>query len=215
MAIRSRSEETKEKPPSKVAAMVLDTLEEISETSPIPKLAKAAKLALQITKRVGSTIEKTKGDRFSFDLLAGEARAFVYLIFVAHQNVQKEDDSMYDFDKALAILGGLNEYVEECCTTERIKPHTELSFFFGNYHYRCALQIYLNHYKNYRATGNTIMTLVRLLVKWNWMEETLEPEMNDINRGDRTMNEMDFAWTSGIRVSRPNNINLKMVWRSS
>ncbi len=40
-----------------------------------------------------------KGDRFSFDLLAGEAKAF---IFVANQNMQKEDDSMYDFDKALA-----------------------------------------------------------------------------------------------------------------
>jgi len=32
-------------------------LEEIAETSPMPKLAKAAKLALQITKRVDSTIE--------------------------------------------------------------------------------------------------------------------------------------------------------------
>lgn len=57
MAVRSRSEETKEKSPPKVAAMVLDTLEEIAEMSPIPKLAKAAKPALQITKRVGSTIE--------------------------------------------------------------------------------------------------------------------------------------------------------------
>jgi hypothetical protein len=51
------SEETKEKSTPKVAAMVLHTLEEIAETSPIPKLAKAAKLALQITARVGSTTE--------------------------------------------------------------------------------------------------------------------------------------------------------------
>ena len=46
----------------------------------------------------------------------------------------------------------------------------------------------------------------------------MEPVVNDINRGDRMMNDyygMDFAWTSGIRVSRPNNINLKMVQRSS
>ena len=122
-----------------------------------------------------------------------------------------------------SILGGLNEYVEECCTTEKIKPHTKL--FFENYKYRCAFQRYLNHYKvscyqchmrcmmmtnvscykNYRATGNTIPTLIRLLV---------EPGMKDISRGDRMTNDyygMDFAWTSGIRVSRPNNINLKMV----
>jgi hypothetical protein len=42
-----------------------------------------------------------KGDRFSFNLLAGKAKAFVYLIFVTNQNMQKEDDSMYNFDKAL------------------------------------------------------------------------------------------------------------------
>jgi hypothetical protein len=41
----------------KFAAMVLRTLEEVAETSPIPKLAKVAKLALQITTTVGSTIE--------------------------------------------------------------------------------------------------------------------------------------------------------------
>lgn len=48
---------SKEKSTSTVAAMVVHTLEEIAETSPIPNLAKAAKLALQITARVGSTIE--------------------------------------------------------------------------------------------------------------------------------------------------------------
>jgi hypothetical protein len=51
-------------------------------------------------------IQKSEGDRYEFDLLAAEAIAFVYLIFVANQNVQKEDGSqsrlMYDFDKALA-----------------------------------------------------------------------------------------------------------------
>ena len=45
------------------------------------------------------------GDRYNFDLLAAETRAFVYLIFVANQNVEKEDDSqpglIYNFNQAL------------------------------------------------------------------------------------------------------------------
>ena len=45
------------------------------------------------------------GDRYNLDLLAAETRAFVYLIFVANQNVEKEDDSqpglIYNFNQAL------------------------------------------------------------------------------------------------------------------
>lgn len=56
-AMEVSSKEIKEKYTPKFAAMVLHTLEEVAETSPIPKLAKAAKLALQIMSRVGSMIQ--------------------------------------------------------------------------------------------------------------------------------------------------------------
>lgn len=83
------------------------------------------------------------------------------------------------------------------------------------------MMINVSCYKNYRATGIINTALVHLLVKWNGsLEETLEPEMNNINQGDRMMNDdygMDFAWSSGILVSRPgpNNTNLKIVQHSS
>jgi hypothetical protein len=54
-AMAVSSKEIREKYTPTFAAMVLRTLEEVAETSPIPKLAKAAKLALRIT--TNSTIE--------------------------------------------------------------------------------------------------------------------------------------------------------------
>ena len=103
-----------------------------------------------------------------------ETRAFVYLIFVANQNMEKEDDSqpglIYNFDQALvwvkanvsnsfglssithSILSGINEFATEFCTTKRIIAFVAL-LLNGYDNVQCHWQVaFLRYLRQYRVS---------------------------------------------------------------
>jgi len=88
--------------------MVMRTLKDIPETTPISKLAEAAKLALQISVNA----QRAKRHKINVNDAARQTRAFVYLVFLANQNMKKDISwrlKGWQFDHVLQDLSHINE----------------------------------------------------------------------------------------------------------
>jgi len=102
-----------------VAATVLKTLQAVAGASPVPGLAQAASLALEIT----TMAQTAKGNKVGFGGLADASRELVYVIFCANRNVEKAEDVppglAEQLDRVLSVLLEVKAFAEKGSSRNR------------------------------------------------------------------------------------------------
>ncbi|KAF8344499.1 hypothetical protein F5887DRAFT_970225 [Amanita rubescens] len=173
--------------------MVMRTLKDIPETTRIPKLAEAAKLALQIS------VNAQRAKRYKIDVndVARQTRAFVYLVFRANQNMKKDIPRRLkdQFDHVLQDLSHINKFAKACSTDDKITSYT------GNARMMADLVVH-----DLDSLRRSLVTFGYDKVIWDLNEmiamENKYSKNSTSPGGAPVMNDCsasDLAWASGVK----------------